>query len=151
MSYLQLVILTCDPDHINCLFLVIQFPQQSSRINLRRIGLYAITLRFLQSNYPQVGIVSDGGASKVGLVFQNHHIKSFPTVNVHGIKYGAITNNRGQRCCHAYVHGRMAAQIAYIISVSIPHENSSTINLDIAIIRWFQTVPDPPIMPWSLL
>ena len=51
---------------------------------------------------------------------------------------------------NAAVHGCAAAQIEYILSSSIPQENSPAIELNIAIIQWFQVVQNKLVMPWSL-
>jgi hypothetical protein len=83
-------------------------------------------------------------------MFQSRHARSYATANICGIKYGASTHHRGKKCCYAYIHGRAAAQIEYILSVSIPQENSPAIKSNIVVIRRFQPVQNKPVMPWSL-
>jgi hypothetical protein len=129
----------------------VKFPRQFNCIkNLRLINIYILVLHALQYQYPQKQIVSDGGASKKGTMFQSRHVRSYATANIRGIKYGPSTHHRGKKCCYAYIHGRAAAQIEYILSVSIPQESSPAIKSNIAIIRRFQEVQNKPLMPWSL-
>ena len=105
----------------------------------------------LQREFPDGQIVSDGGESKDGIIFQSSNTRCYATVNVRGVKYGAITNNRGKHCCHGYIEGRRAVQFEYILSISIPQGNAPPINLDVAIVRRFRDIDNCPIMPWSLL
>ena len=129
----------------------IKFPRQFNHIkNLRSINIYILLLRALQHQYPQKQIVSDSGASKKGTMFQSRHATAYATANIRGIKYGASTNHRGKQCCYAYIYGRAAARIEYILSISIPQENTPAIELNLAIIRRFQVVQNKPVMPWSL-
>jgi hypothetical protein len=108
-------------------------------------------LKLLQEQFPNANIVSDGGVSRQGTLFQSSNVKSYATANVRGIKYGAITNNRGKRCCYSYIQGRKAAQTSYLLSISIPRDDQLTIDLEVAIVRQFQAVSNFPIMPWSHL
>ena len=129
----------------------VKFPRQFNCIkNLRSINIYVLVLHALQCQYPQKQIVSDSGASKIGTMFQSRHVRSYATANIRGIKYGASTHHRGKKCCYAYIHGRAAAQIEYILSVSVPQEDSPALELNLGIIRRFREVQNAPVMPWSL-
>jgi hypothetical protein len=139
----------CNCNNIYCT-VAVKFPHQSSHIkNLRSANIYMPVLRLLQIQYLRENIVSDSGASKTGIMFQSRHVKSYATANVCGIKYGAFTHHRGKKSCYAYIQDRSAVQIVYILCISIPNGNMP-INLNVALIRRFQAVCNPPIMPWSL-
>lgn len=100
--------------------------------------------------FPGRSLISDAGASQAGTMFQSRHVKSFATANIRGLKYGAFESNRGNNCSYAYVKGRQAAQISYILSVSIPQSDLPPLEANLVIIRRFKNVADPPVMPWSL-
>ena len=99
----------------------VQFPYQSSHIkNLQSVNLYILILCTLQLQYPQMEIISNSDAAKKGIMLQSHHVRSYGTTTIRGIKYGASTHHCGQKCCFAYVHECATVRIEYILSVFIP-------------------------------
>ncbi|KII96110.1 hypothetical protein PLICRDRAFT_26330 [Plicaturopsis crispa FD-325 SS-3] len=125
------------------------FPKQFQLLNLRPLDLYGIVLDFARAHWPDLSIVSETGARQPGLLFKSSGIKSYSTVCVRGIKYGAYTLHRGKAYAHAYIRGRDACRIEYILSLSIPQPSGDPLVQSVAIVRPFVTDNKIPVTPWQ--
>jgi hypothetical protein len=67
-----------------------------------------------------------------------------------GIKYGAALTPRGRVCAFAFIYGRSAIQIDFIISITILLLNAPPLTTNLALVRRFTMKKFNPIMPWSL-
>ncbi|KAG1741310.1 hypothetical protein EDB19DRAFT_1583903, partial [Suillus lakei] len=127
----------------------IMLPNQFKIIALRPLNIYPIVLHFLQLQFPHLNLILDAGEALHGIPFESHGVRSYATVNIGAAKYGSSLHHRGKGFCYGYVDGRHAAQVDYILSVTIPHQNPPLI-VNLALIRRFQEPAFDIEHPWSL-
>ena len=90
----------------NCLLIsaVVKLPKQCRKVNLRKLGLYQLTISYLRRLWPEKRLVTDGG-SQDGLIVTSTDVESYATTSVRNTKYGSSLTHGGKAYCYGYVDG----------------------------------------------
>ena len=141
----------------NCLLIsaVVKLPKRCRKVNLRKLGLYQLTISYLRHLWPEKRLVTDGG-SQDGLIVTSTDVESYATTSVRNTKYGSSLTHGGKAYCYGYVDGRVAAQINYLLHISIAQSQGlPPLKTNIALVRRFNSAEAhikaaaiPP--PWDL-
>lgn len=108
-------------------------------------------LAHANDRFPGDNYVSDMGAVLDGIAFPSRHIRSYSTVNVRGIKYGASTHHRGKALSCAFIYSRIPVRINYILSIELANEDGQVEprQLNLALVSRLGSCSEPPQTPWS--
>ncbi len=130
---------------------MVQFPQQSHKINLKREGLYAIVFTYLRRTWEDdIDLIPKTAAREVpGSAFVGRSVQSFSHVVVAGRRYGASTAHRGQTHQYAYIEGRQAVQIIRILQVLHKDRHNRPLVANVAIVQPFIHSDYAGTMPWA--
>lgn len=100
----------------------------------------------------QVQLKPDTATLLPGESFVAVAVKSHATVDVCGLRYGASTSPHGAKSCYAYMDGRQAVRIDYLLHIVHPRDDpaSPPLTATCAVVRPFQHDDSLPEMPWAL-
>ncbi|KAI0351281.1 hypothetical protein OH77DRAFT_1567406 [Trametes cingulata] len=129
----------------------VRFPNENRKIDLKRESLYALVFTYLRRDWQdEVALIPDTSARDVpGSAFVGQRVSSFSHVVVHGQRYGASTAHRGKSHQYAYVSGRQAVRINYILQVSHRAASGKELVANIAIVQPFIASDRAEMMPWA--
>ncbi|KAH7917473.1 hypothetical protein BV22DRAFT_1026280 [Leucogyrophana mollusca] len=88
--------------------------------------------------------ISGQGSNFMGLATSHTHVW------YQSKRYGASTTHRGRSARFAYIHGRVAAEIQYILRVTHKEPGLLELTTDIAIVRRFHQDDALPHFPWEI-
>lgn len=130
---------------------LVQFPQQSHKINLKRESLYAMVFTYLRQTWEDnVDLIPEtAGPDEPGSVFVGRSVLSFSHVVVAGRRYGASTAHRGQTHQYAYIEGRQAVQIIRILQILHKDRHDRPLVANVAIVQPFIHSDYAGTMPWA--
>lgn len=134
----------------------ITLPKRKVAVNIRKANLYTDFLRHAEHKWPDLSIQSDRGSILPHETpLYEHNIKSFATMTVRNITYGAYTHKWGKNRCFAYFDKarKSAGQILYLSSIVIVEPQGDERCSNVAVVRRFipiSEVRDPlPTFPWG--
>lgn len=133
----------------------VQFPKQSSIINLRNCDLYIPVFNHLRTSWQDVHLIPDTAPLQYrGERFVAAHVTSYSHLFVNGIRYGTAHTHRGQASRYAYINGRTPVEIQNLLHVvhRRPHTSGAhSLEADVAVVRPFVELIDvegAPYIPW---
>ena len=120
-------------------------------IQINGTSLYGLVFNYLRTLWhSQVKLVSKTTDWRAGEPFVATAIQSFSHARVNGAQFGGCTSYKGKGTSFAYIDGRIAVQIQYILSVK--HERRdprlAALSTAFAIVKRF-TSAGIPLMPWD--
>ena len=134
----------------------VQLPPRGKSINLNMIqindtSVYGLVFNHLRTLWhSQVKLVSKTADWRAGKPFVATAVQSFSHAIVNGTQFGACTSYRGKGTSFAYIDGRVAVRIQYILSVKHDRRDPTlaVLSTAFAIVERFTSAGIPP-MPWE--
>ena len=134
----------------------VELPPRGKRINLNALkipnmSVYRHVFEFLQKLWgTEVNLVSKTGNWRAGEPFVATAVQSYSHVIVNGTKFGACTSHQGKGNSFAFIDGRIAVRIRYLLSVKHDRRDTSlpSLSTTFAIVEHFNN-DGIPQMPWE--
>ena len=134
---------------------LVQLPGGGKRINLNNIqihqrSVYELVFQYLCTLWQlEVNLIPKSGNWRSSEPFVATEVKCFSYVKVNGTRFGACTSSRGKGTSFAFIDGRVAVRISYLLLVK--HEQCDStkppLSTTLAIVKRFKD-DNVPEMPW---
>lgn len=133
----------------------IQRSERSQAFDLRKMNIYSAVLSHIHKSFSALKIASDAGRLEDGAthMLYSHKCRTYTSMNVGGICYGASSHAHGEGSCYAYAGlvVRQACRIEDLLTVSLHplNKKESIVQVDLVVISFFKEASPDVSLPWD--
>lgn len=146
----------CQTDRLAAFACKVQLPRGGKHINLNSIKfhdkpIYIQVFEYLRKLWQsEVNLVSKTSYWRTGEPFVATKVRSFSHVIINGTRFGACTSHRGKGTSFAFIDGRVAVRIQYLLFVKHDRRDptKAPLSTTFAVVERFKD-HNVPEMPWS--